>query len=125
MKFETALKAMPENLGENPFPLEHFFADGLYARKITRPKGSLIVGKIHKYKHFYFLLQGAVTTLTENGVVKMEAPAIVVTPAGTKRVSYAREDVIIVTVHATEKTDIDKIEDEIIASSFEELDIRG
>lgn len=103
-------------------PLTHTFAPGSYARTIFVPKDTLVVTKIHKVAHLVFLMQGSVLVATEEGPVAFEAPCIMVTKSGTKRVVYCKTDVVWTTVHVTEKTDLDEIEDELIAKDFAELD---
>jgi hypothetical protein len=53
--------------------------------------------------------------------MKIAAPATFVSQPGTKRVVYALKDTVWTTVHVTESTDLDEIEAEIIAPSFEAL----
>ena len=123
--FENKLKEHPNALTEDEIqkvnPLKHSFADGLYAREIFNPQGELIVTKIHKVNHFYFLLKGDMSILTENGPMRIKAPHYGVTKAGTKRIIYTHEDCVFVTVHATKETDIGKIEDEVVAKDFSEI----
>ncbi len=104
-------------------PLKHSFADGCYIREIFNPKGELIVTKIHKITHPFFLMQGDMSILTENGVKRIKAPYHGITPAGTKRIIYTHEDCVFVTVHVTKETDLAKIEEEVIAKNFDDVDI--
>lgn len=103
-------------------PLTHTFADGCYVRQIKMPKGMLIVSKIHKMKHPYFITEGDVSVLTTEGIVRLKAPYSGITPAGTKRILYIHEDTTWTTIHVTKETDLNKIEAEIIAKDFDELD---
>lgn len=103
-------------------PLKHYFAPGAYGREIFIPKDSLIVGKIHKHSHLNMLMKGRVSVLTEDGPKMLEAPLTMVSAAGTKRVVYTHEDTVWVTVHLTNETDLEKIEDEIIAKTYEEFE---
>lgn len=107
-------------------PLKHFFAPGhtckhVYAREILLPAGLTIVGKIHKYAHLNMLMRGRVSVFTEKGREEFTGPLTMVSQAGTKRAVYAHEDTVWVTVHLTQSTDLEEIEDEIIAKDFEEL----
>lgn len=102
-------------------PLTHTFADGVYVREIFIPKGTLVVGKIHKHSHPNFLLKGDVSVATEDGVSRIKAPSSMISKAGTKRVVFAHEDTVWVTVHVTDSQDLVKIEEEIIAKSYDEL----
>lgn len=122
--FETELAKHPEAFfgDTDNMPLRHSFADGCYVREIFIPKGMIYVGKIHKFSHPRFLLAGTLLVCTESGGAEyMRAPSYMITPAGTKRIGVALEDTIIVTVHVTDETDIDKIEDYVIARNYEEI----
>jgi hypothetical protein len=105
-----------------PCPLKHVFAPGAYAREIFIPKHTLVVGKIHKHSHLNMLMKGKVSVLTEEGPKILEAPMTMVSPAGTKRVVFTHEDTVWTTVHLTNETDVEKIETEIIAKDYDELD---
>jgi hypothetical protein len=103
-------------------PLTHKFADGVYVREIFIPKGWLIVGKIHKHSHPNFLLKGEVSVVTEeNGEERLKAPLSIISPAGAKRIVFTHEDTVWITVHVTKETDLKKIEDEVIAKTYNEL----
>ena len=127
LKVEDYLRKLPGALiGDSPeylalCPLKHTFADGCYIRELFMPKGMLFVTKIHKIKHPYFLLKGDCEILTEDGVKRIKGPFHGITPAGTKRVIFTHEDTIWVTVHVTTKTDIDEIEKDIIAKTYDEV----
>lgn len=120
--FESVMSKMPDaKFGDDACPIEHIFADGLYIRKMTAPKGMLNISKLHKTTHPYFILSGSVSVITETGVVKIDAPYTGITRAGTKRVVYFHEDTVWITVHPTKETDLKKIEKELIAESYDEL----
>ncbi len=108
-------------------PVTHRFANkgtkrGVYAREIAIPAGTMLTGHIHKYEQINFLLKGAISVLMEDGRVKLiEAPATVVSPAGTKRIAYTHTDVVWTTVHATENEDLKLIEAECIAHTEQEF----
>ena len=103
-------------------PLKHTFVDGAYIREIFMPKGVILTSKIHKIKHPYFVMKGKCSVLTEDGVVVIEAPFHGITKPGTKRLLYIHEDTTWITVHVTKEKNLDKIEEEIIAKSFDEID---
>ena len=56
--------------------------------------------------------------LTENGVIHIQAPHHGITKPGTKRFIYTHTDCVFITVHATDQTDVAKIEKEVIADNF-------
>ena len=117
---EELLKTVPGSMIGDCFPLKHTFGDGLYVREIRVPKDSLVITKIHKVAHPYFVLSGEISVLTEKGAEVIKAPYYGITPAGTKRACYCHTDTVWVTVHRTNETDLDKIEKEIIAENFDE-----
>jgi hypothetical protein len=107
--------------GDDCAPLVHTFTEESYCRQIFMKAGMVFTSKIHKTNHPYFVMTGDVSILTEEGVVRIKAPYFGVTKAGTKRILYIHEDTIWITVHATKEKDLQKIEDEIIAKTFDEL----
>ena len=131
MNFQEYVCKLPGALvGDSPeylavCPLTHVFTDGMYVRTIFMPKGTMIISKIHKKTHPYFVLVGKVSVLTEEGIVTIEGPYSGVTKAGTKRILYMHEDTTWITIHATNETDLSIIENEIIAKSFEEIENGG
>tara|TARA_R100000656_G_scaffold101998_1_gene74238 strand:- start:134 stop:697 length:564 start_codon:yes stop_codon:yes gene_type:complete len=102
-------------------PLRHFFADGCYIREIFNPAGELVITAIHKVAHPFFLMKGTMSILTEEGEQRISAPYYSITKPGTKRIIYAHTDCIFVTVHATDKTDIKEIENDIITEDYRDL----
>jgi len=122
LEVEAAIGSMPgAKFGDDACPLKHTFADGLYIREMRAPKGMINVSKLHKTTHPYFILEGDFSVLTENGLVRIKAPYTGITKAGTKRIVYFHEDTVWITVHATEETDLEKIEEELIAKTYDEL----
>jgi|TARA_R110002153_G_scaffold214588_1_gene367218 hypothetical protein len=99
-------------------PLKHTFADGCYIREILMPAGQVIISKIHKKLHPYFIMRGKVSILTDDGIQHIQAPYSGITKPGTKRVLYMHEDTVFITVSVTDKTDLKEIEDEVIATDF-------
>jgi hypothetical protein len=93
---------------------EHFFSPGMYCRRVYRSAGTLIVGKVHKEPHFFMCAKGEIIAWTEVGMRKLQAGDVVESKPGTKRVTLAVTDAIGVTVHRTDKTDLDEIEAELI-----------
>lgn len=108
------LQAEMVKLPQAELPTEHYFSDGMYCRKLFRPAGTLIVGKIHKKDHFFLCASGEIIAWSEKGMVTLRAGDIIESKAGTKRVTLAVEDSIGVTFHRTDKTDLDEIEAELI-----------
>lgn len=93
---------------------EHYFSGGMYCRKLTRPAGTLIVGKVHKKDHFFLCAKGQIIAWSEKGMVTLNPGDIIASKAGTKRVTLAVTDAIGITFHKTNKLNLDKIEKELI-----------
>jgi quercetin dioxygenase-like cupin family protein len=93
---------------------EHQFSPGMYMRKVFRPAGTLIVGKVHKKTHFFLCAKGEIIAWTEGGMKRLQAGDIVESQPGTKRVTLAVTDAIGITIHRTDLTDLDEIEAELI-----------
>ena len=102
-------------------PVKHTFAGGCYIREIYNPANELIVTKIHKKEHPFFLMKGEMSILTEEGIQRIRAPYQGITKPGTKRAIYTHEECIFITVHATENTTIKNAEDEIVCTKYEDL----
>lgn len=116
--------AVNAGLAANAEPLTrlaHSFAPGLYARQLWRPKGTLIVGKTHRTGCMNFLMTGHLTVWSNGETRDYIAPAVWASTGGAKRVTFAREDSLLVTVHATNETDLDKLEAELIVPELEML----
>ena len=93
---------------------EHYFSGGMYCRKLIRPAGALIVGKVHKKAHFFLCAKGEIIAWSEKGMITLKAGDVIESQPGTKRVTYAVVDSIGITFHVTDKTDLDEIEAELI-----------
>lgn len=120
-KVELAERVMKARGEPVEIPVRHHFSDGVYAREIRIPAGTLLTGKIHKRANLNILSAGEMSVLTERGVERVRAPFTVVSPAGTKRIAYAHTEVVWTTIHGTQETDIEKIEAEFIAQSEAEF----
>jgi hypothetical protein len=123
MAIEAKIKSLPGSLGEDPFPLAHSFAEGVYIREIKIPKGYFVVGKLHRDSYTSFIVSGDMSVLTEDGVKRVKGPSWSIAPAGTKRFGYSHEDTVWVTVHANPSNlrDIPTLERIIHAEGYEDL----
>lgn len=109
--FEAEMKKQPQVELET----KHYFSKGVYAREITIPKGVILTGHIHKYQNLNIISKGKIEVLVGDELQIIEAPATIVSPPGTKRIARALEDTVWTTIHGTDETNIDKIENEFIA----------
>lgn len=113
------------------FGLRHFFTPKhekfgccIYGREIFFPKGNLVIGKIHKHYTINFVMKGRVRMGTKDGPHIVQAPDIFVSGPGMQRIGIIEEDCLWATVHMVDHPeDLEKIEDELIAESYDELDL--
>ena len=118
---EAKIKQIPGH-GENDcLPLKHKFAEGMYVREIFIPKGMLVVGKIHKKSNPVFVMKGDISIFSEEGSRRFKGGEYVISQPGAKRVGYTHEDTTWVEVFATHETDLEKLEEELIVKSYNEL----
>ena len=111
-RLEGAMLALPQV----DCPIDHFFASGVYVRQMTAPAGTLIVGHEHKTEHVCILLKGSMTIATSEGVKTVSAPLTFIATPGRK-VAIVLEDIVFQNIHATNETDLDKIEAQLVVKS--------
>jgi hypothetical protein len=105
-------------------PIDDKYGCCTYAREMTIPKGTLIIGKIHRHEHLNIISKGKVSVATEFGTKYLEAPCTFISEVGLKRAVVAEEDTIWTTIHLTKgncEADLADIEEEVIAPSYEAL----
>ncbi len=122
--FRRAIIDVEHQIGAAPQidpPVFHHFSEGCYAREMHLAAGSVIVGKIHRHQHPIILSAGKISVSSESGSEIIEAPRTWVSEAGTKRLIYAHTDAVLTTIHITDSTDLEEIEREVIAESYEKL----
>lgn len=94
--------------------IKHHFSSGVYSKQMSLPKGFQMRSHSHKFDHMSILAQG-VGLVTVNGVsTEYHAPCVLEIKAGQHHDLYAIEDISWFCIHATEETDIDKI-DEVLS----------
>lgn len=103
------------------FQYKHTFSNGTYAREVFIPKGSLVIGHIHKYGNITILSQGDLSVFTEEGTARFVAPFTWVAKAGVKHAVYANEDTTLITIHPVNTTNIDDIEKDLIAITYNDV----
>jgi hypothetical protein len=127
MEIEKNILDHPESISGDAFekmnPTKSTFTDGQYIREIFMPAGQIITTKIHKKLHPFFVMSGKMSIVSEDGVIEIEAPYHGITKPGTKRVIYTHEDTVFITVHATQKTTIEEVVEEISTEDFNDPDI--
>ena len=97
-------------------PVKEIFSDGVYARTVMMPRGSIIIGKKHLTRHLNIILAGKATVWMDGDVSTIEAPAIIESQEGCRKVLHILEDMTWTTIHATDEKDTKVIEKQIISS---------
>jgi quercetin dioxygenase-like cupin family protein len=110
-RLESAMRLMPQPTG---MVTTHAFVPGMYCRKVFRKAGTVVVGKVHKAPHFFMCAAGELRVLHDGGKRILKAGDVIECGPGTKRVTVALSDSVGVTIHKTDKTDLDEIEAELI-----------
>lgn len=95
-------------------PVTHHFAEGVYGREMFIPAGTVISGKIHRFSTLNILAQGEIEVTTPEGVRRLCAPSVFVSPAGGKKIGFAVTDVVWINVHASRITDLAALEEKFI-----------
>lgn len=123
MRLEQVMLAMPEECHVDlEVHTSHHFAPGVYCRHLFIPAGTVLTGKIHRHETMNILISGTIRVTTDLGVEELTGPLIFNSAAGSKKAGLALTDVHWVNIHPTESTDLDAIEQEFIAPSFEALE---
>ena len=110
-RLQSIMFKMPQ---ETRLETSHYFVPGMYCRKLYRPAGTVIVGKVHKKSHFFMCASGELIVIHEGGTRTLKAGDVIECQPGTKRVTFAVVDSVGITIHKTDKTCLDDIEEELI-----------
>lgn len=121
----SELKLQMRQLPQTPCPVIHRFANGVYAREITIPADTLVIGKVHRHECLNFLMKGEITVATEEGIRRLTAPYTFVSPPGTQKAAITHSEVIWVNTIATELTDPEEIEKLFVCDTYDELELTG
>lgn len=106
-------------------PLTHHFSEGVYGRELSIPKGTLLIGKLHKRETLNILLKGEMTVASIEGVFRVKAPYIYKSKPGVKKLGFAHEDSSFVNLHPTDETDLAVIESKFIATEIDAIAYEG
>ena len=123
MQLQEVMLAMPDHMTQADFKTEHYFSPGIYMREMTMPKGSVVIGKIHKTEHMCVVAKGSVSVVTEDGTKTYTAPCVVHSMPGAKRALHALEETVWINVHhnPTNEKDLEKIDEIFVVDTFEQF----
>lgn len=114
---ENSMKELPQV----DCPVRHYFSPGMYAREITIPKGTIVVGAIHKTENLVVVSKGRLRIVSDESTVDVEAPYTMVCKAGSKNAVAALEDSVWTNFFPTTETDPDKLVELLTFSKHTEL----
>jgi hypothetical protein len=103
------------------------YCNGLYARTLFIPKGILMTGALHKNDYIDIFISGDITVKSyyANGdieeVTRVDKFQYFNGKAGRKRVLYAHEDTMWVTVDPTIKDDVAKARGDIVELRYKDF----
>jgi len=118
MAVTNKLLALPQG-DQIEMEVKHTIDNGMYMRELFIPKGSFLVGKIHKVPCLNIVSKGDISVITETGSARVQAGYTVASPAGIQKMGYAHEDTVFINVFRTDETDLEKIEQLIAFDSYE------
>ena len=114
---EWYLKQLPQAKNMRDYDYIHTFADGVYTRTIHIPAGDLVIGYVHKTRHWNYLIKGHASIVCDDTLYDEHGPFCFESPAETKKAVYAHTDVIYATRHYTDKTNLDEIMQDTVYDS--------
>lgn len=95
--------------------IRNYINGGVYAREMTAPAGIVITGKIHLHDHINILSKGEISVMTDTGMMRVKAPFVIESKAGIKRIGYTHSEVVWTSIHASNKTEIHDLENELFS----------
>lgn len=95
-------------------PLIHHFTDGIYCREMHMPAGAIIVGKRHKTKHLCIISSGSGTFIIDGEKRFIKGPCTFEAKGEGRKAVMVHEDMIMMNIHPTNETDLEKIEEMFI-----------
>ena len=93
---------------------EHYFSDGLYAKRMRIPAGFVAGTHVHNYSHLSILAKGRVIVRTDDGAKEYTAPACLEIKSGILHTIETLENCEWFCIHATDETDATKIDEVLI-----------
>ena len=118
-RLESAL----ENVPQVDCPVRHYFAPGLFAREITIPAGTCLVGAVHKTENLAVLSAGRLRLVTDNGTVEISAPYTLTVKPGQKNAAVAMDTAVWTNFfpNPDNETDLEKLVTRLCESSLSDM----
>jgi len=81
-------------------PIDHSFCNGLYARTISIPAGTLVMGAVHRDECFFLVRYGQLVVTTDENLMVVSAGDMLTSRSESKRAGVAVSDAIVTTFHS-------------------------
>ncbi len=92
----------------------HHFAAGLYAKESIIPANHYVMKHTHSYSHLSILAVGRAIVKAGDTQIEYEGPACIEIAANVPHEVIALTNVIWYCIHATDETDVDKVDEVLI-----------
>lgn len=99
------LEQYTKEMAQVDVPVKDYFIDGMYAREIFIPKGTLLTGRVYKSAYIDIMISGDITVATPDGTKRVQGYHVMDGQPGRKRAGYAHEDTRWITIHRTQHKD--------------------
>lgn len=107
-------KKLKESFAGLGIGIEHHFTGGVYAKETHIPAGVELTQHIHDFDHLSILACGTVVVDVDGVCSTYQAPAAITILAGLKHTVQAISDVVWFCIHATNETEPEFVDEEII-----------
>lgn len=111
-----AIEKMMLEMPQQEIPVQHTFGPGFYARTITIPADTVLVGDEHATEHIFFVSKGEITLVTDGEPLRVSAGFQAVCKPGMKRAGYAHTEVVCTNIHITTETNLDALRAQLIVA---------
>ena len=101
-------------------PVFHKFYPGYYIRTMLIPKGTNIIGMMHRKESINIVLDGSIDVVIDGEKRSLNTGERFLSYPGSKKTGYTNEDTLFANVFQTDETDYDKLEKECTYSMEEE-----
>jgi len=88
-------------------PIANEFCNGLYARTMFIPAGTILTGAVHRSDNFMLVRVGDIIVISPDGGARLKTGEMHISKAGIKRLGYAVQDTLITTFHANPQNETD------------------
>ncbi len=90
--------------------ISHHFSSGVYAKEMRFAAGTAAISHRHQFDHMSILVSGRVVVTTPQGVTALVGPSVITMRAAMEHQVEAITDAVWFCIHATEETDVAKID---------------